>query len=533
MMRPPFNSQIQSTGNSAPPPQQQGNPCNPRPPNNFQGNPITNGNSAPPPQQQSNPCNPRPPNNFQGNPMPNSTQIQPQMPIMNNSQFQNPFNNYNGPNSTPFFVNNPNVPFINTQFPMPNSMQGQQGQFYNGFNCPQNMNPILMNNNCQPNPGLSAPPYFNQNVGYNPMCQFVPMPMPMPMPNFNHNPQVAQGMFQNHFIPQTMAPHPQMQIQMQMPNFNANGNMQEQQHQQQNNNANNRSTPPNSVTNGVNNAAQQQGNLTKENGVNIPSTNWKNSPNKTFNNERGEKAYNNRAHKSGFAPNNQTQVEKKRLLPLNYTEEEIRQWREERKKNFPSKDNADKKLTKGEIADRDAKLRRQRLKEILRKQAELGCEVAEIPRDYLSDSENFNKRGFNKDRRQNNFKNRRGRGRFGKNNSFTANSDQPSEESFPNKKQRVEKKENKTLLQKLLCSDVKRDKSHLLQVCRFLVINCYLKEYKSENKEMLKFPHVVVKQVDKLIQERVNVCDKENDIQVVKQEGISQVLEEEEGEIID
>ncbi|KAK9170607.1 hypothetical protein Syun_002747 [Stephania yunnanensis] len=80
----------------------------------------------------------------------------------------------------------------------------------------------------------------------------------------------------------------------------------------------------------------------------------------------------------------------KRSVSLNYSEQEIQQWRDERKKNYPSKSNVEKKLAKkivqpGEV-DNDGQRRRQELRDILAKQAELGVEVAELPPNYLSDS---------------------------------------------------------------------------------------------------------------------------------------------------
>ncbi|KAJ6844216.1 uncharacterized protein M6B38_291480 [Iris pallida] len=71
---------------------------------------------------------------------------------------------------------------------------------------------------------------------------------------------------------------------------------------------------------------------------------------------------------------------------INYPENEIQQWREARKKNFPTRDNINKKLTSGGKSgeyDNDDKLRRLQLKEVLAKQAELGVEVAEIPSSYF------------------------------------------------------------------------------------------------------------------------------------------------------
>lgn len=73
--------------------------------------------------------------------------------------------------------------------------------------------------------------------------------------------------------------------------------------------------------------------------------------------------------------------------------EEIQQWREERKRNYPTESTITRKAqemqqkrARGELIDEDAKKRRQRLREILTKQAELGIQVAEVPDHYMHDS---------------------------------------------------------------------------------------------------------------------------------------------------
>ncbi|KAH9550268.1 hypothetical protein CY35_10G063400 [Sphagnum magellanicum] len=74
------------------------------------------------------------------------------------------------------------------------------------------------------------------------------------------------------------------------------------------------------------------------------------------------------------------------------SEDEVRRWREERKRNYPTTSNIKRKAedrqgrkARGELMDEDARLRRQRLKEVLQRQAELGVPVAEIPSYYISD----------------------------------------------------------------------------------------------------------------------------------------------------
>ncbi|KZV35444.1 hypothetical protein F511_22660 [Dorcoceras hygrometricum] len=210
----------------------------------------------------------------------------------------------------------------------------------------------------------------------------------------------------------------------------------------------------------------------------------------------------------------QFQGGKERPLSLNYTVQEIQQWREQRKKNYPSKANMEKKLKdnsmRSEITDTVAKIRRQELKEILEKQAELGCEVAEIPSCYLSDSERqtdgrvegqniFQKR----ERFQNKF-DKRGKFRHKDQvlsrhtpSAVSANFHDRDDDSFA-KKQRLasgsihlDRKKDPSLLQKLLYSDIKRDKTYLLQIFRFMVMNSFFDDQPSKP---LRFPVVIMKE---------------------------------------
>ncbi|GFQ01455.1 hypothetical protein PHJA_002289400 [Phtheirospermum japonicum] len=152
------------------------------------------------------------------------------------------------------------------------------------------------------------------------------------------------------------------------------------------------------------------------------------------------------------------------------------------------------------------------LKEILAKQAELGCEVAEVPAYYLSDSE-LQTEGRQQNRKE-----------FGKQENFLSKFDrnskvhqydrfskrQRSDNRDPanmqkqyvrfNKKQRLSNgctsdhrtdnnKREPSLLKKLLSSDFKRDKRHLLQVFRFMVTNSF---FENRPEKSLKFPRVIV-----------------------------------------
>ncbi|KAK6271278.1 hypothetical protein POUND7_008376 [Theobroma cacao] len=195
-----------------------------------------------------------------------------------------------------------------------------------------------------------------------------------------------------------------------------------------------------------------------------------------------------------FPHSNSTKPDKekrKRSLALTYTEQEIRQWREERKKHYPTKTNIKKKLS-GKVSDAEvAKLRSEQLKEILAKQAELGVEVAEIPSHYLLGSEKkvngreenswpLTKRGRFEKRHDK-------RVRFDKRDRFSRKRRSTNEESFDGTSVN---KRSPTLLQKLLSADIRKDKSHLLQVFRFMVINSFFKDWPEKP---LKYPLVVVR----------------------------------------
>ncbi|XP_078436030.1 GATA zinc finger protein [Wolffia australiana] len=156
-----------------------------------------------------------------------------------------------------------------------------------------------------------------------------------------------------------------------------------------------------------------------------------------------------------------------------YLEEEVRLWREARKRNFPSTANLQRKLEKadGDSVDstEDTKLRRQQLKEVLKKQRELGFEAAEVPSSYLFDSEkqpqyNHGKRGRGSDKWQA----KKQRPRTGQ---------PPPPPVVP----------KQSLLQKLLSSEIKRDASHLLQVFRFMTLNTFFDHWPEKP---LEFPNL-------------------------------------------
>jgi len=129
------------------------------------------------------------------------------------------------------------------------------------------------------------------------------------------------------------------------------------------------------------------------------------------------------------------------------------------------------------------------LKEVLAKQAELGIEVAEIPSHYLKNYEdqglqNCGKNKFSDKRKfQNKFNKKVDRnGRLGKKQKF-ADKDSSENPSL--------KKRKPTLLQKLLSADIKKDKSRLFQVFRFMVTNSFFKHCPDKP---LRYPSVMVKE---------------------------------------
>ncbi|KAK7311076.1 hypothetical protein RJT34_08969 [Clitoria ternatea] len=254
--------------------------------------------------------------------------------------------------------------------------------------------------------------------------------------------------------------------------------------------------------------------------TNVPNSNWKGSPSNNFKNKPNRGGFqggfqkhkfhdnNNGKRRSGFPKEYQgkgpttwragqdvlkskePKQEPEKSFSVTYTEQEIQQWREARRKNHPSNSNTRKHREQPEdskVIDREV-LQRE-LKAVLAKQAELGVEVAEIPSSYLKNSENQgvqnegkNKYGENRKSRKRFNKKSDRRGRFGKKQKFT---DKEFSESPSLKKRRP------TLLQKLLSADIKRDKSYLLQVFRFMVINSFFKDYPDKP---LRYPSLVIKE---------------------------------------
>ncbi|KAK7383155.1 hypothetical protein VNO78_28826 [Psophocarpus tetragonolobus] len=252
---------------------------------------------------------------------------------------------------------------------------------------------------------------------------------------------------------------------------------------------------------------------------NVPNTNWKGSPSKNFkikpnrggfqrgfqkskyhdvNNgkkrSRFSKEHNGKGLNSGsagldFLISKELKQQPERSFSVTYTVQEIQHWREARKKNHPfsNQKNHSEHPKNSKVVNRDV-LQRE-LKEVLAKQAKLGLEVAEIPSHYLRNSENegLQNEGKNKftDKRkvQNKFNKKSDRkGRFSKKQKF-ADKDFSERPSL--------KKRKPTLLQKLLSADIKRDKSHLLQVFRFMVMNSFFKHCPDKP---LIYPFTMVKE---------------------------------------
>ncbi|XP_076941943.1 uncharacterized protein LOC143611651 isoform X2 [Bidens hawaiensis] len=249
----------------------------------------------------------------------------------------------------------------------------------------------------------------------------------------------------------------------------------------------------------------------------------------------------------------------KKVPALTYTEHEIKEWREARKKNYPTSGTVSERLKKehtlSDVTNQEAVLRRQQLEEILAKQAELGCEVADISGSYNFLSESSPKKQNPRDRKherqqhhkRGKFHNKRG-AHFQDVDRFAKKSRSRDQHSFKGNHETMPKKREPSLLEKLLTPDIKREKTHLLQVLRFMTANSFFTE------ESLRFPPVILREtkVDAVSQEttssvvkdaNVDVASKETTCSVVKETDVDVIskaatcsvvkAEEEEGEIID
>ncbi|CAL0326400.1 unnamed protein product [Lupinus luteus] len=449
------------------------------------------------------------------------------------------------PNMQQPFMNGANhmIPLQNN-----NHMHFQQGQSLVGLG-PQNpMVPLqgqVMHNATQMNLAQVQSQILAQGI-LNMLQQQPNLNMNMNMPNGQFcAPYPVQNM--NQRLPMQMAnptqvvpygmrpgPHPMFGFTNQMPQamvpqnpmFSANPQMglvpgnQVRPHVNQNEQKTNAFLPQqlqrndNSALRNPNPVTMSQGNPNINVKANAPNSNWKGSPNKNFKNKPNGEGFqggfqkskfhdiNNGKSKPGFHKehkgkgpdngmarnfgSNSMEHKQERKRTLTYTEQEIQQWREARRKNHPSNNNIEKKqnthLEKSKVVDRE--VLQKELKEVLAKQAELGVEVAEIPSYYLKDSKTQGPPGEGKNKRkfENKF-NRRSdrRGRFGKKRKFEADKDFSKGPSL--------NKREPSLLEKLLSADIKRDNSHLFQVFRFMVMNSFFKD--SHDKPLI-YPPVVV-----------------------------------------
>ncbi|MQM00904.1 hypothetical protein Taro_033644 [Colocasia esculenta] len=168
----------------------------------------------------------------------------------------------------------------------------------------------------------------------------------------------------------------------------------------------------------------------------------------------------------------------RRALTLKYTEEEISQWCEARKRNFPTAANIERKKHQSdensEVLNANAQICRQQLKDVLAKQMELGLEAAEIPSHYLSDPESIPRHDKKETHMGVRFPDKYGkRGRHGRE-KWQSRRQKSRDEASP---VTVPTKREPTLLQRLLSSEIKRDRSQLLQALRFMTLNSFFEHW--------------------------------------------------------
>ncbi|XP_057724330.1 uncharacterized protein LOC130940251 [Arachis stenosperma] len=265
---------------------------------------------------------------------------------------------------------------------------------------------------------------------------------------------------------------------------------------------------------GNSSASHAQTNVNSNTKSNDRNSSWKGSQSKNFKNKQTRGGFEGRFQKCRFpkehrdkGPNNgriehqqkpkfslnhkEQQQEPKRSFFVTYTDQEIQQWREARRKNHPFNNIQKKQSDHTRSPKVDRVVLQRELKQVLAKQAELGVEVAEIPSYYLKDRQNQGSQSEGKDtltNKKRKFQNKIDRkpdrkGRFSKKQKFT---DKDSLEQRPS----ITKKKP-TLLQKLLSADIKKDRSHLIQAFRFMVTNSFFKYYPDKP---LIYPSVVVKE---------------------------------------
>ncbi|CAO1946364.1 unnamed protein product [Urochloa humidicola] len=224
--------------------------------------------------------------------------------------------------------------------------------------------------------------------------------------------------------------------------------------------------------------------------------------------------------------------------PIIYDASEVKQWVEARKKNYPTSVNINKKLSEGQLddqsKDKDAQLRRQELKEVLAKQQELGFELPELPPGYLSETEGQG------DEKKSNWKTQRRDSRFG-NRGTTNKRPRYDRGEFQSKRSKVWNRtpsndraiatsRESTLLQKLLSSDIKRDRHKLLHTFKFMALNNFFKDWPDKP---LQFPIVKVNQIE--IQDNIATDDLDvlENAEMAKDSKTGIVDEEEDGAGVD
>lgn len=211
--------------------------------------------------------------------------------------------------------------------------------------------------------------------------------------------------------------------------------------------------------------------------------------------------------------------------------EDIKRWREERKRSYPTSANILRKAedrkrmeAEGEFLDEESEKRRQRIREVIARQKQLGYQVPEIPSHYFrtrydrrpkkmvreavanategktefverrnlagikrtaDDMETLHDRATRVEDPKNDSQNmepinddngyhRKGHARKGHQSKFMSwHECQKHHENYDNQMARPR---SPTLLSKLLHNDIQKESSYLLQCCRFIVNNAFLQD---------------------------------------------------------
>ncbi|CAK8534709.1 unnamed protein product [Lathyrus sativus] len=517
----------------------------------MSNNHNTPSNPKPPPNFPNPPNNHHPQMGVAGNYQNQNLMQQPFMPNMQQPRppFMNPPNQLHMPHMGGFGFGPQNNGTFNPMFPVHGQGQGQPPQMnlsqIQGQILAQNIvnllqQPNMNMNMSMPNAGQFSAPYPMQNMNQ----QQLPMQMQRQNPSqpvpYGMHPGQQQPMFG--FPPNQVPPRPMVP---QNPMFSGNsqfgavpGNQVRPQigPNPAAGNSNGFVSGPfpsqplqgnSSVPHNTNNAqssafrnSHSQENPNSNINTNFANSNWKGSPNKNFKNKQNRggsqggfqkskfRDNNNKGNmRAGFqkdredrGPNNEKagtfglnseehQQQPKRSYSVIYSEQEILQWRDTRRKNHPSRGKIEKKQSEQPKNSKciDREVLQRELKEVLAKQAELGIEVAEIPSYYLKNAAN---QGIQSEEKETTFTDKR---KF-KNKSRR----NQNKRRWNSKKQKLadtdflKNKKKPTLLQKLLSADIKRDQSYLFQVFRFMTANSFLKDYPDKP---LVYPPVLVKEM--------------------------------------